>query len=149
MSKPKHLPKSPKKPPPCELQARRMQLPPHKREPCAPLPRCDYVGRTLTFTPRSGLGNTLLSFASFAALANLTDRHLAVRWARGQNPSSQASFADLFVPPPAASGAPHHAFVNGALLHGAPAALAPLTFDVPVSAETAAAAPPLVAIGLL
>ena len=98
MSKPKHLPKSPKKPPPCELQARRMQLPPHKREPCAPLPRCDYVGRTLTFTPRSGLGNALLSFASFAALANLTDRHLAVRWARGQNPSSQASFADLFVP---------------------------------------------------
>ena len=94
-----------------------MKRPPHKREPCAPLPRCDYAGKTLTFTPSSGLGNALLSFASFAALANLTDRHLAVRWARGQNPSSQASFADLFVPTTAVSGAPHHSFVNGALLH--------------------------------
>ena len=81
-----------------------MKRPPHKREPCAPLPRCDYAGKTLTFTPSSGLGNALLSFASFAALANLTDRHLAVRWARGQNPSSQASFADLFVPTTAVSG---------------------------------------------
>jgi len=106
--------------PPCALQVHRMQpgrYSLHKREPCAPLPRCDYAGRTLTFTPSSGLGNALLSFASFAALANLTGRHLAVRWARGDNPSSQASFSDLFVPPTAARGAPHHAFVGGALLH--------------------------------
>ena len=61
-TKPPPVPQPPpRKLRPCELQVRRMKRPPHKREPCAPLPRCDYAGKTLTFTPSSGLGNALLS----------------------------------------------------------------------------------------
>ena len=84
------------------------------RNPRAHLPPCRYEGRSLTFSPSSGLGNSLLAFASFAALANLTRRRLAVHWAHGTNPSAQAGFDELFAPPPTSMA---HTFVDSHMVH--------------------------------
>ena len=84
------------------------------RNPRAHLPPCRYEGRSLTFSPSSGLGNSLLAFASFAAWANLTRRRLAVQWAHGTNPSAQAAFDELFEPPPTSMA---QTFVAGHMVH--------------------------------
>ena len=84
------------------------------RLPCVPALR-RHNGRVLVFVPMSGLGNSLLAFASFAALANVTGRSLLVLWDRHQNPASAASFSDMFLPPP--PNAMEQPFVDGRMLH--------------------------------
>ena len=65
-------------------------------QPCGP-PCPRYEEPTLIYSPSgSGLGNTLLSFASFAALAGKTKRKVVLQWERGDGLGAQAGYLDMF-----------------------------------------------------
>ena len=53
--------------------------------------------RLMTFTPTSGLGNSMIGLVSVSHLAELLDMNFAVDWHEHSAPSCSAAYADIFL----------------------------------------------------